>query len=237
MMTDKEHFNAQILTERDALYPSEPSTDTNEVIIRGEDAYTVPTGSEQSEAAGLEPETSEHTVHALFDSMFDQYVRSKNDPSITTEVGTGETTRFGVPKTRQIGNEEIARIQYGYLHKYVEGSIVSGDLAVSSEFLRDVEQVSLKTLGDAYIKQGIATAEIRYQRAQEAASLRQPGHIEVVNEDPDPETTSKFVEVLEAAKVFGAGVLSVFGVGQHFRSGPIPIHTKVLPTPESVHKS
>jgi hypothetical protein len=176
------------------------TTDTSEIIIPGYDRADTEV---------------EKRIDPLFDHMFDTYVETLNNPTITADVVIGRD-KMGDPIVQEIDHDSIAREQLETLRDYVRGSLVSGQLEVPLEQLEGVGRVSFTTLCDTYISHGIALAEQRRQASQ-------PTHISMMDTDSDPETTGLFTGMMSRAKIFGAHTLALLNDGLHRHSGPVSI--------------
>lgn len=82
--------------------------------------------------------------------------------------------------------------------------------------------MSLDEIKDKFITKGIEIAEENYL-AQLAAAQEQPAHITAVENDPQPEVTSRFKEIIRG---LGAKTLDIV-TGGHYQSGEIDLRESV----------
>lgn len=224
--------------------PESTPLKTSDVVVLGEDSLDQqenqqPTdSSERSVVRPIEvplrpkEEVNGEQIHALFDSMFDEYVKvSLEEPhDYTLQVGSTEEkwSRDATGKVfleqpsepiyyKPYDHSQVISMKLRELERFTRGSLESGGLTIDAKFLPKKGLVSLDQLKKEFIKnyisEGINQAMHRYENS--------PAHITYGPATEETfETTKKFIEIF---KHLGSGAIHAIQNAHTIFSGPIDV--------------
>jgi hypothetical protein len=126
------------------------------------------------ESFAPEPTSEQHEAHEavtrLFESMFDDYVATLADPRKEYEYDTGRTTLKSVnplqesqPIYSTTSRAEVLETKRADIEFYVKGAFTSDSFQFDATILPKTGQVTMATLCEAFIEDGIARAQSRLE--------------------------------------------------------------------------
>ena len=219
--------NQQTNVERAALFPPEekPALTTSDVIIIGEDMAKAGSAEVASSPEQTEARLEVATVEQMFDSFYDSYVAFANEPSETYVYHLPKNHRFDTEVHTELNRAEVAEQKRQELIKYARVAFINGDIHIQPHNVPTKAPVSVDTIAEALVADGILRAQVRYSEVREGFdATSQPGHVGVEQSDETPEDKASFIELV---KSFGARAFHSLSL----HSGEVTLPpTRTLPT-------
>jgi hypothetical protein len=184
---------------------------------------------ENSAQQPTEQENTHEKVAALFDSMFDEYVRIDRHPKSEILYKIGETEeQYGANEGGEVvllkkaepiyeaqPKVDILASQRHEIELYIKFSVVNEGRKFNPELLLSEGPATFDEITDAIFREEIGKAE---QRLDNPVKTEYPAHISVESNDTDPESTNKFIDVISTALDLGAS--AIHAVNQAVKEGP-----------------
>ncbi|MGY4893306.1 MAG: hypothetical protein ACO1N2_01265 [Candidatus Saccharimonadota bacterium] len=227
MMEQQTLPKQQTTVERDALFPTEekPALTTSDVIIIGENSAAKVHDS-QGDTDDVPVERLEvHTVEQLFDSFYDGYVAFANDPSPRYVYHLPKKFKNDTEVYVEHNRAEVAEQKRQDLIAYARVAFINGDIQLQADNVPIDAPITVDTIAEAIVSDGIIRAQVRYHEAHAGIDLsQQPAHVSAEVVEDQGEDKSGFFDLV---KSFGHRAFQTLSL----HSGEVALPpTRPLPT-------